>query len=337
MERTRRITGWVAWLVVGAVGAGAACGSTDQKRRVSVADQGGAGGEPTERNEAGESSAAGGTPSSPSLGGGGGQLAEASAGAAGVAESGGAGQPTCENGAICLSDVQAAVCDEGVQAALDCSDGCAAGACLPSVLSNGWQLHQFALVDSAELTAQYSFSDDGLSALQAINAQPSVYFLDQVLTNVVVTGTFAVESTNDDDFIGLAFGWQDSEHFYLFDWKQLGQTSACGTADVGAMLKRYSGTAALTTCNQFWDSVGDGQFSVLVAADQNPTGWVDNTPYTFRLVHKPGDISLEVFQGTERVVYLESNDATYGSGKFGFYSCSQEQSRFELVEIQPAP
>ncbi len=37
------------------------------------------------------------------------------------------------------------------------------------------------------------------------------------------TGTMFVQTQNDDDFIGLVFGYQSPRHFYLVSWKQEGQ------------------------------------------------------------------------------------------------------------------
>lgn len=38
------------------------------------------------------------------------------------------------------------------------------------------------------------------------------------------TGTMFVNTVNDDDFVGLAFGYQSARHFYLFSWKQHDQS-----------------------------------------------------------------------------------------------------------------
>jgi hypothetical protein len=55
-----------------------------------------------------------------------------------------------------------------------------------------------------------------------------------------------------------------------------------------------SGDAPLTTCKDFWDSADTPAMHVLVPATENPTGWLDNTLYSFSLRHSPGHIVITV-------------------------------------------
>ena len=152
-----------------------------------------------------------------------------------------------------------------------------------------------------------------------------------------ITGRFSVETASDDDLIGFVFGMQDTEHFYLFDWKQAAQSDGtCGNADLGALLKVVSSSAALDTCKDFWSSAATTAMQVLVPASENPAGWLDNTVYDFTLVHTPGHIVITVKSGADTVVSLSSNDATYTHGRFGFYNYSQEASRYQFFEFQPS-
>jgi hypothetical protein len=237
-----------------------------------------------------------------------------------------------------LSDTVAAVCPaSGVLQTLECTNGCVEGACAPTDLSTGWVLHQFSLSNDISVNASYTFSQNGLSALQAENAMPSIYYLDRDLESVEINGSFAVETTGDDDMIGFVFGLQDTEHFYLFDWKQLAQDDGtCGNAATGAELKLISSNATLTDCTDFWQSTASTAMQVLVPASENPTGWLDNTVYTFTLRYEPGRIAITVKNGADTVVSLSSNDATYTHGRFGFYNYSQANSRYEFFQFQPA-
>jgi hypothetical protein len=153
---------------------------------------------------------------------------------------------------------------------------------------------------------------------------------------VEVTGQFSVETETDDDLIGFVFGYQDAQHFYLFDWKQTLQVDPiCGTSEEGAALKVVSSPSPLTHCEDFWSSSGNARVSVLVPASSNPTGWLDNTVYDFRLLHRPGHIEVEVLEANTVVVSLQASDDTYPSGRFGFYNYSQELSRYQFFAIQP--
>lgn len=290
---------------------------------------------------AASASATGGTAAggSAAMGGVGAAAGDSSAAAGAVGTEGGAGGAApCVPGTSCSADGVVTVCSEdGSKVSLACTNGCKDGACLETDLATGWILHQFALSDdSQQAVAAYTFSQGGLSALQTVNALPSVYYLDQPLENVEITGQFSVETTSDDDMIGFVFGYQDAEHFYLFDWKQAAQGDAtCGTAEQGAGLKLVSSAEALTHCEDFWSSSGNARVSVLAPATSNPTAWLDNTVYDFRLVHQPGHIEIEVRQANTVVVSIQSTDATYPSGRFGFYNYSQEQSRYQFFAIQP--
>jgi len=221
---------------------------------------------------------------------------------------------------------------------LACPNGCEAGACKPISLQTGWSVYQYNLTDdSIQTPASYTFEMDGLVAVQSANPMASVYYNDTVLPEgIVVTGRFGVHTTSDDDLIGFVFGWQDPEHTYLFDWKQATQTDGtCGTANAGASLKRISSATALDKCADLWDSNGTTKVTPLVAATVNPTGWEDNVDYDLTLSFRPGAIQIDVMQGTTKVVSITSNDATYRSGKFGFFNYSQEAVRYQFFSISP--
>ncbi len=300
-------------------------------------DQGGSadGGSAEGGSSAGSPEGSAGSPEGGASAGG----ATENAGGSADAGAGGASEP-CSGPARCSSDEVAAICLEtGELLTLECTNGCEAGACLQSDLEQGWVLHQYALTDgSSQTLASYSFSEGGLSALQTQNAEPSIYYLDKELENVVIRGSFGVQTTADDDLIGFVFGMQDTEHYYLFDWKQAGQPDAqCGEAAIGASLKLVSADAPLEGCTDFWSSIADtASMKVLVPPSENPTGWVDNQIYDFELRHRPGQISIRVTLGQQTVVDISSSDTTYGRGRFGFYNYSQEQTRYQFFDIQPA-
>ena len=219
-----------------------------------------------------------------------------------------------------------------------CATGCESGECKPTSLELGWKVHQFNLTDDGiTIPASYSFEQNGLVALQSANPMASVYYKDEVLPEGIrITGSFAVETVADDDLVGFVFGWQDSEHFYLFDWKQGNQPDAtCGTAKAGAALKVANASAPMDKCMDFWSSDGTTKVKPLVNVDQNPDGWKDNTVYDLELIFRPGDIKLTIKEGANIVVSITSSDTTYRSGKFGFYNYSQEQVRYRFFAISP--
>lgn len=218
-------------------------------------------------------------------------------------------------------------------------------------LETGWRVHQYELGGGSQRDrAAYSFSDGGRVAVQTNNPMASVYYrIEPLPEGVEVTGRFAVETRQDDDLIGFVFGWQDPQHYYLFDWKKGHQPSgACGVAKKGASLKLMATDEAppsegdLFQCRDFWNSEGTERVTPLVGPEANPAGWKHDTSYVFRLVFRPGDILIEVLEGDEVVVSITSNDATYRSGSFGFFNYSQPQVRydsfrFELLDSAAVP
>ena len=220
----------------------------------------------------------------------------------------------------------------------NCSNGCDAGKCNPINLEQGWSIHQFNLLnDSIKTPASYAFENNGLVATQSRNPMASVYLNDTVLPeSVVVTGRFSVETSADDDLIGFVFGWQDPEHFYLLDWKQTDQSDrSCGLAEEGATLKVASSVTTLDDCTDFWRSAGTDRVKPIVPVNRNTKGWDDRVVYDIRLVFRPGEINIQITQGTTEVVSISSRDKTYTSGKFGFYNYSQQGVRYEFFSISP--
>lgn len=205
-------------------------------------------------------------------------------------------------------------------------------------LDTGWRVHDYQ-VEGADIrqTSAYTFSDNGRVAVQQANPMPSVYYrVEPLPEGVEVTGRFGVRTTTDDDLIGFVFGWQDPGHYYLFEWKQAWQHSGrCGKALEGAWLKLVSNEDEPFDCRDFWTPEGTDRARSLVDAESNPNGWKDGTDYTFRLVFRPGDIVVEVYEGDETVVRMTSSDSTYRSGSFGFFNYSQPSVRYDSFRFEP--
>jgi len=244
------------------------------------------------------------------------------------------------NSLRCQNETTAQRCEPTGDAWRDfvCTNGCSETACNPSSFSSGWTTHQFRTPDddTAQGLAAYEVSGNGLIATQTSNAMPAAYLYKRSLENVEITGNFGVFTDVDNDLIGFVLGWQDPEHFYLFDWKQATQVTACGTANEGGALKVVKAEAALSMCVDFWSSAGSDRVKTASDPAKNLVGWKDNATYSFRVVFRAGDIRIEIKEGTTTVVSIVSKDSTYAKGQFGFYGYSQEAVRFDSVRLQPA-
>jgi hypothetical protein len=174
-------------------------------------------------------------------------------------------------------------------------------------------------------TPSWNVAEDGLSVFQSNNSNPGFFLSDFDAAGSVLDGTFTVETTSDDDIIGFVFGYQDPNHFYLFDWKQITQGFCGGTADAGMTVKAVSADTDLT-CVDLWNT--DGQPDRVTNLYHNTIPWEDNTTYGFTLDFQPGTIGIEVSQGDTVLDSIVVQDSTYTSGPFGFYNNSQSAVRY---------
>src|SRR5690606_24325902 len=88
------------------------------------------------------------------------------------------------------------------------------------------------------IPANWVLEADNTIATQVVNADPSILLSDCDVQNERIQGMWRVDTTVDDDFMGFVFGYQDSSHFYLFDWKLADQDDPTfGFAERGMSVK----------------------------------------------------------------------------------------------------
>jgi RHS repeat-associated protein len=175
-----------------------------------------------------------------------------------------------------------------------------------------WTVKQY---PSSQGNASWQRDATNTIVTQTINADPSILVSDFNLSNAQMEGTWRVNTTTDDDYIGFVFGYQNSEHFYLFDWKQTSQDVAAR----GMSLKVVSADSPLTG-DDFWPTAGNARVRPLY---HNTIGWAEFTDYQFTLQFHPGEIRIVVKRGATVLADFTVNDSTYTNGKFGFYNYSQ--------------
>ncbi len=154
------------------------------------------------------------------------------------------------------------------------------------------------------------------------NADASILLSDFGLTNDRIEGARRVDTSDDDDYMGFVFGYQNATHYYLFDWKQSDQGDSCGSAERGMHVKVISANSTLT-CQDFWPTAGNG--TRVRTLFHNTTPWQDFTEYKFTLDFSPGRFTITVKQGDTTLETINIQDNTYQAGKFGFYNYSQGQ------------
>jgi len=143
--------------------------------------------------------------------------------------------------------------------------------------------------------------------------------------------------TTDDDFIGLAFCYQNNTHFYLLDWKKevqsnqvWGDSSADNIAEQGIKLKKIDGSWT-------WDGLWGGEDGIGVSTLDGPApaigGWVLDTAYTFDVDLSPGHI-LVALNGSP---LFNVPDSTFQGGAIALYGFSQNNLLFSDVTYIPEP
>lgn len=183
---------------------------------------------------------------------------------------------------------------------------------------------------------------------QVINADPSFYRNNVSLGSYSIEGSWKVlpSGAGDDDYMGFAFGYQNSSNFYLFDWKQGTQGYVGRTAAEGMTIKKFTGStgdgAADLSLEEFWENEVDfGDMDVLATNHSSTAGWILDREYTFRLDFNttPGQFRIQVRDGATVLWDRTVVDSTFTNGQFAFYNNSQEGVRYAgfTTDVPPLP
>ncbi len=181
----------------------------------------------------------------------------------------------------------------------------------------------------------WSLSSNGLTVRQGTNSAPAVY-----MTNLPTGGTplmfqLAVETNSDDDFIGWVVGFEQGDttnpqaEFMLFDWKQQDQvldSSTLGRA--GLAMSRVKGVVHPSGADgwaPFWTHSGAISEEAR-GSSLGHTGWSNYTTYTVKMDYTTTRIRVWINDVLEF-----DQTGSFPSGRFGFYTASQEGGRFTLV------
>jgi hypothetical protein len=151
-----------------------------------------------------------------------------------------------------------------------------------------------------------------------------------------VTITLEVLGSGDDDPVGLIFGYQDADHFYLLDWKKAAQdfdwhdTVVINDdhAERGIKVKKINGA---WTRDGLWG--GTDGIGVSTLAGPVDVAWAFNTQYTFTFELSPGRIVVYKDGG----LIFDIADATFSGGRIGVYGFSQDDLLFSNVTVTPDP
>jgi RHS repeat-associated protein len=180
-----------------------------------------------------------------------------------------------------------------------------------------WQVVQYNRGGGAP-AASWVLEDGNTTARQTLNSDPSILLSDFTLANQAIEGTWRVDVDDDDDWVGFVFGYQDAQHYYIFDWKQGDQEP-----NLGGMSIRVVNANTPLIPQDFSNNNVDGNRVRLLY--RNSLSWQPFVDYLYRLEFYPGQFRITVKQGNTILESVTLNDSTYSSGKFGFYNHSQGQ------------
>jgi len=199
---------------------------------------------------------------------------------------------------------------------------------------SGWTAVNYGCPKNGQPRANWDLSEDKMSVTQLVNADASIFVSDRGLDYTSINGTWLVDTSDDDDFMGFVFGYQGPGRFYLFDWKGARQSdSRVGVAKKGMAIKvvdlAYRGAAAgdLEPGKPFdgkelWQTEGAPP-GVRLLHYEPTEGWQSYKPYRFQLDFRPGSFRI-VVKDEDRVLLDKTlRDSTYRTGRFGFYNYSQ--------------
>lgn len=191
---------------------------------------------------------------------------------------------------------------------------------------------------------------DNTAVRQLVNADPSFFRNNVVQGAYTIEGTWQVlERGGDNDYMGFAFGYQNSSNFYLFDWKQGAQGYVGTTAAEGMTVKKFTGATGDGLVDlslpEFWENQASyGDMTVLATNHGSAAGWVDTVLYTFKLDFNvtPGQFRVIVKDGDTTLWDKTVVDNTFTSGQFAFYNNSQTQVRYagfvqDVIPSVPEP
>ena len=159
---------------------------------------------------------------------------------------------------------------------------------------------------------------------QTINGNPTFFVTPVDYINVRMKGKMRT-TDNDDDFMGVVFGFKNPlgaiNNFdtWLFDWKQGAQTNGGFAAQEGFALSHAVGTIPNGSyAPTFWGHTNTPEFTV-VGTNYGNNGWIRNV-----------DHEIEVTYTVNRAVILVDGDTIFDiydcfePGRFGFYNYSQQ-------------
>ncbi|HWN68513.1 MAG TPA: DUF4215 domain-containing protein [Haliangium sp.] len=230
-------------------------------------------------------------------------------------------------------------CDDGNLIANDgCSSACTVETDYVCARADFSLVAEDSILDDTGDAPVWDLSADGFTVFQGVNSDPGVYVSSLPAMNIGdIEFSIAVETTGDDDFVGVVLGFDGQEFddadasYLLIDWKQATQATVdFGTADEGLAVSLITGA---TNLGDLWSHPETSTVRELVRGTNfGNAGWEDNVSYTWTLNYTETRLTLSIDGVVE--IDIQAADlglASFPPGNLGFYNYSQSDVRYSLL------
>ncbi len=194
----------------------------------------------------------------------------------------------------------------------------------------------------------WNVSEDGRWVIQTVNGDPTFYVSEQDYHDVTIRGTFQVDTSSDDDFIGFVFGYQspideeghdeDIYDTFVLSWKGYDQEISGGHfGPEGFVLSHLDGQVTSSDYGELlWGHAETDVHRVLDTHFEHGRGWRHRTYYPFELTYTSEEIVIII--GGEEIFRLDAADSpvAFEPGRFGFYNYSQRDVVYGEFDAQSA-
>jgi hypothetical protein len=186
----------------------------------------------------------------------------------------------------------------------------------------------FEFLSEPDVQPVYSFSNGGTTVCTTSNSDPGAYVCPTVHQQSRITGTLVVNTATDDDIIGFVWGWQSTQQFYMFQWKQATQNWYGCIGSAGMTIKKFDATDIYEFQDFACDTDTVNQTVLLTPDDITTVGWIDNRQYGVEVLYDLAqtEITITDLSDNSQVANFVVLDDSYPSGKFGTYDFSQPQA-----------
>ncbi|KIG18808.1 putative lipoprotein [Enhygromyxa salina] len=174
--------------------------------------------------------------------------------------------------------------------------------------------------------APHSFSNMNTTTCTDANSDATAYVCPTVHENARITGTMIVNPpVDDDDYIGFVWGWQNSDQYYMLQWKQAYQFIFGCDSPAGITVKRFNRVDPYSPTDFACITDTANQTVLMPPEETTMQGWVHGVTYGVEVLYANDQTEITITDTDNNLVIANFvvMDDTYPSGKFGTYDFSQ--------------